>query len=64
MVPMYMIQSISLKVRIFLIQGINCCKTSVLTLSSPSGDESRFFSSCSGVGSASPHMSFPKTYMK
>lgn len=37
---------------------------SVLTLSSPSGDESKFFSSCSGVGSASPHISFPKTYMK
>lgn len=34
-----------------------------LTLSSPSGDESRFFSSCSGVGSASPQISFPKTYM-
>lgn len=34
-----------------------------LTLSSPSGEESRAFSSCSGVGSASPQISFPKTYM-
>lgn len=36
----------------------------VHTLSSPSGDDNRFFSSCSGVGSASPQISFPKTYMK
>lgn len=31
------------------------------TFSSPSGDDNSAFSSCSGVGSASPEMSFPNT---
>lgn len=31
------------------------------TFSSPSGDDNSAFSSCSGVGSASPEISFPKT---
>lgn len=34
------------------------------TFSSPSGEDRRAFSSCSGVGSASPEMSFPKTWKK
>lgn len=34
------------------------------TFSSPSGEDRRAFSSCSGVGSASPEMSFPNTWKK
>lgn len=34
------------------------------TFSSPSGDDNSAFSSCSGVGSASPEMSFPNTWWR
>lgn len=34
------------------------------TFSSPSGEDKSAFSSCSGVGSASPEMSFPNTWKK
>lgn len=34
------------------------------TFSSPSGEDNSAFSSCSGVGSASPEISFPNTWKK